>query len=107
MSKVILGRFYPPHLLGYVCPLWGFRSDASLFAPSIEQAGTQAWAPLEGATVHADTDYTTGTDGTAAISVDHDATLQVFAEKDDFIRSDKIMVTVGSGIPHLAKAEAI
>ena len=29
MSKVILGRFYPPHLLGYVCPLWGFFEPSS------------------------------------------------------------------------------
>ena len=57
----------------------------------------QAWAPLDGATVHADVDYLTGPDGTVAISVDHDATLQVFAEKDGFVRSGKVTVTVGEG----------
>ena len=59
--------------------------------------GVSEWYPLEGATVHADQDYLTGPDGTATISVDHDATIQVFAEKDGFVRSDKIMVSVGSG----------
>ncbi|MBA7593720.1 hypothetical protein ES703_00651 [subsurface metagenome] len=58
---------------------------------------TQAWAPLDEATVHADVDYLTGPDGTAAISVDHDVTLQVFAEKDGFVRSGKVTVTVGEG----------
>ena len=56
---------------------------------------TETWVLLEGATVHADVDYITGPDGTAAISLDHDATLQVFAEMDGYIRSDKVEVTVG------------
>lgn len=33
------------------------------------------WQPLAGATLHADTDYITGTDGTVSISIDHDATI--------------------------------
>ena len=58
---------------------------------------TQTWAPLDEAIVHADVDYLTGPDGTVAISVDHDATLEVFAEKDGFIRSGKVTVTIGEG----------
>jgi len=58
---------------------------------------TATWIPLEGATVHADTDYTTGVGGTVDISVDHDATIDVYAEMSSYIRSDKVSVTVGDG----------
>ena len=58
---------------------------------------THDWSPCAGATVHADQDYTTGDDGTVAISVDHDATLRIFAESEDCIRSDKVAVIVGEG----------
>jgi hypothetical protein len=58
---------------------------------------THSWSPCEGATVHADQDYITGDDGTVTISVDHDVTLHIFAEKEDYIRSDKVTVTVGEG----------
>jgi len=55
------------------------------------------WSPCEGATVHADTNYTTGALGTANITVDMDATLEIYAEKDSFIRSNLVTVTVGTG----------
>jgi hypothetical protein len=55
------------------------------------------WSPCEGATVHADTNYTTGALGTADITVDMDATLEIYAEKDSFIRSNRVTVTVGTG----------
>jgi hypothetical protein len=58
---------------------------------------TQDWSPCEGATVHADQSYTTGDDGTVVISVGHDATLHIFAEKGGHIRSDRVTVTVGEG----------
>ena len=58
---------------------------------------THNWSPCEGAMVHGDQDYATGVDGTATISVDHDVTLHIFAEKDGYIRSDKVTVTVGEG----------
>ncbi len=54
----------------------------------------EAWLPLEGATVHADQGYLTGPDGTVEIAVDHEATLEVYAESDGFIRSDKVTVNV-------------
>jgi len=55
------------------------------------------WSPCENATVYADQNYTTGADGTVVISVDHDVTLHIFAEKDGYIRSDKITVIIGEG----------
>ena len=66
---------------------------------------TQAWVPLEGATVHADQDYLTGPDGTATITVDHDATIEVYAEMDGYIRSNKVTVIVGSGVGPTSEAE--
>jgi len=57
----------------------------------------QAWSPLDEATVHADQNYTTGADGTVDITVDTDMTLSIYAEKDGFIRSNKVTVTVGTG----------
>lgn len=59
---------------------------------------TGTWAPLEGATVHADhQDYQTAADGTVAISVDHSATLEVYAEMTGYVRSEKATVTVTGG----------
>ncbi|MBE9512810.1 MAG: DUF4430 domain-containing protein [Chloroflexi bacterium] len=58
---------------------------------------TQAWSPLDKATVHADQNYTTGANGTVDITVDTDMTLNIYAEKDGFIRSNRITVTVGTG----------
>jgi hypothetical protein len=58
---------------------------------------TGDWSPCEGATVHADTNYTTGALGTVDITVDRDATLEVYAEKESFIRSNRVTVTVGTG----------
>jgi hypothetical protein len=56
-----------------------------------------AWSPCEGATVHADSNYLTGASGTADITIDMDATLEIYAEKDSFIRSNRVTVTVGTG----------
>ena len=58
---------------------------------------TQAWSPLDEATVHADQNYTTGAAGTVDITVDTDMTLNIYAEKDGFIRSNKVTVTIGTG----------
>jgi hypothetical protein len=55
------------------------------------------WTLCGGATVQAHQSYTTGDDGTVVISVDRDVTLQVFAEEENYIRSDKVTVTVGEG----------
>jgi hypothetical protein len=58
---------------------------------------TGDWSPCEGATVHADANYTTGALGTVDITVDMDATLEIYAEKESFIRSNRVTVTVGTG----------
>ena len=59
--------------------------------------GTGTWLPTDSATVHADQDYTTGQDGTAAITINSDITVEVYAEKDGYIRSNRVTVVVGEG----------
>lgn len=58
------------------------------------------WSPTENATVYANQQYMTGPDGTVDITIDTDWTLEVRAEKDGHIRSNRITVTVGSGSHH-------
>jgi len=58
---------------------------------------TADWEPLAGATVYADVAYVTGPNSTVSIAVNHDATIDVYAEMDGFVRSDKLPVTVGTG----------
>lgn len=58
---------------------------------------TGTWLPTDNATVHADQDYTTGQGGTVAIIVDTDMTIEVYAEKEGYIRSNQVTVTVGEG----------
>jgi hypothetical protein len=55
------------------------------------------WYLIEGATVHADTDYTTDGNGEAEIIIYHDATIDVYAEMDGYIRSNPVTVVVGEG----------
>jgi hypothetical protein len=59
--------------------------------------GTETWSPADNATVHADQDYTTGQDGTVAINIFSDTTVTVYAEKDGYIRSNRVTVVVGEG----------
>ncbi|MCK4722967.1 MAG: hypothetical protein KAT75_06670, partial [Dehalococcoidia bacterium] len=58
---------------------------------------TGTWSPTDNATVHADQDYTTGQDGTTAITINSDMTVEVYAEKDGYIRSNRVTVVVGEG----------
>jgi len=58
---------------------------------------TGTWSPTDNATVHADQDYTTGQDGTIAITINSDMTVEVYAEKDGYIRSNRVTVVVGDG----------
>jgi hypothetical protein len=58
---------------------------------------TNDWSPCEGATVHANSNYTTDALGTVDITLDTDATLEIYAEKESFIRSNRVTVTVGTG----------
>ena len=58
---------------------------------------THNWLPCANATVHADEDYVTSPDGTVNISISRDGSFKVFAEKSGYIRSDKVLVKVGTG----------
>ena len=58
---------------------------------------THNWLPCANATVHADEDYVTSPDGTVDISISRDGSFKVFAEKSGYIRSDKVLVKVGTG----------
>ncbi len=55
------------------------------------------WKPTADATVHADQSYTTGQNGTVALSIDQDMTVDVYAEKDGYIRSNRVRVIIGEG----------
>jgi len=56
------------------------------------------WSACENATVYADHDYTTGSDGKVNITIDRDGTFELFAEKSGCIRSDEVSVRVGTGV---------
>ena len=58
---------------------------------------THDWNPCESATVHANQDYTTGQDGTVQLSINSNMTLDIYAEKEDCTRSNRVIVTVGEG----------
>jgi len=58
---------------------------------------TNTWSPCDGATVHADQNYTTGQDGTVAITINTDMTVEIYAEQEGYIRSNRVTVTVGEG----------
>ncbi|MCK4387747.1 MAG: hypothetical protein KAW00_03145, partial [Dehalococcoidia bacterium] len=58
---------------------------------------THNWLPCANATVHADQDYVTSPEGTVDISISRDGSFKVFAEKSGYIRSDKVLVKVGTG----------
>jgi hypothetical protein len=55
------------------------------------------WYEIEDATVYADTDYTTDENGEVEITIYNDTTIDVYAEKDGYIRSNTVTVTVGEG----------
>ncbi|MBA7573518.1 hypothetical protein ES708_15316 [subsurface metagenome] len=55
------------------------------------------WFTIEGATVYADTDYTTDENGEVDITIYNNATIEVYAEKDGYIRSNPVTVVVGEG----------
>ena len=68
---------------------------------------TGTWSPTDNATVHADQDYTTGQDGTTAITINSDMTVEVYAEKDGYIRSNRVTVVVGEGSAQPGDDEAL
>ncbi len=58
---------------------------------------TETWSPTDSATVYADQNYTTGQSGTVNITINSDLTVEVYADKDGYIRSNRVTVTVGAG----------
>jgi len=65
------------------------------FTVTVTRADTES--PCEGATVHADQDYTTNQNGVVTVAIGTDVTVNVYAEKEGFIRSNRVTVTVGEG----------
>ena len=99
----------PPHqeVLFYTTTTWSelpLKISVNKTAVDIEEAFTatvcayndtsHGWSPCEGATVHADQDYTTSDDGTVDISIANEGTYDIFAEKDGYVRSDSIGISV-------------
>jgi hypothetical protein len=65
------------------------------------------WDLIEDATVYADTEYTTDENGEAEITIYHDATIDVYAEMDGYIRSNPVTVTVGEGSSQESEAQSV
>jgi hypothetical protein len=66
------------------------------FTVTVTEYVGSTWSPVGNATVHADQDYTTSQDGTVTITINSDMTVQVYAEKDGYIRSNRVTVIVGT-----------
>jgi len=65
------------------------------------------WYLIEDATVYADTSYTTDENGEVDITIYNNATIEVYAEKDGYIRSNRITITVGEGSPQHAETRNV
>ena len=57
------------------------------------------WVPVSGATIHADQDYLTDMNGEVTITMDTVGTYNIFAEKDNYIRSEKIQIHISEEKP--------
>jgi len=68
---------------------------------------THDWLPCANAIIHADQNYEANDNGTATISIGYDATLSIFAEKEGYVRSDKVTVTVGEGTIQPLSSEGV
>ena len=58
---------------------------------------SETWLPVESASVHADTTYTTGSDGRVSISISTPGIYEVYAEKAGYVRTDRVQVIVAGG----------
>ena len=65
------------------------------------------WFEIEGATVYADTEYTSDENGEVEITIYNDATIDVYAEKDGYIRSNPVTVVVGEGSSQQSEARSV
>jgi hypothetical protein len=79
------------------------------FTATVEEydEGMDEWYPIEDATVYADTSYTTDENGEVEITVYHDTTIDVYAEKDGYIRSNSVTVTVGEGSAQPSEGQTV
>jgi len=65
------------------------------------------WYLIEDATVCADTDYTTDENGEAGITIYNNDTIDVYAEKDGYIRSNPVTVVVGEGSSQQSEGQTV
>jgi hypothetical protein len=65
------------------------------------------WYEIEGATVYADTEYTTDENGEVEITIYNDTTIDVYAEMDGHIRSNPVTVTVGEGSSQESEGQTV
>jgi len=79
------------------------------FTVTVEEydEGLDEWYPAEDAIVYADTSYTTGGDGEVEITIYQDTTIDVYAEKDGYIRSNSVTVTVGEGSAQPSEGQTV
>jgi hypothetical protein len=79
------------------------------FTVTVEEydEGMDDWYPVEDATVYADTSYTTDENGEAEITIYNDTTIDVYAEKDGYIRSNSVSVTVGEGSAQPSEGQTV
>jgi len=64
------------------------------------------WYLIEDATVYADTSYTTDENGEVDITIYNNATIDVYVEKDGYIRSNCVTVTVLATPPMVTTSDA-
>jgi hypothetical protein len=58
---------------------------------------SETWLPVQAASVHADTTYTTDSNGQVSISISIPGIYGVYAEKTGFVRTERIQVSVTGG----------
>ena len=113
-ADFVLGETTPPNAphgeILFAYSVWGdkpLRVEADITEPAVGEEFTITvdayddttgdWSPCEGATVYAGGLHTTAEDGTVAVTIDSNTTIEVYAEKDACIRSNRVTVTVGEG----------
>jgi hypothetical protein len=79
------------------------------FTVTVEEydEGLDEWYPIEDAIVYADTSYTTDENGEVEITIYNDTTIDVYAEKDGYIRSNSVTVTVGEGSAQPSEGQTV
>ncbi len=74
-------------------------NDGDSFTVTVSEYNDEfaEWYLIENATVYADTSYTTDVNGEVGITIYNNATIEVYAEKDGYIRSNPVTVVVSEG----------